>query len=103
MVRSVPPADHERRVCDPVYRKKVFSTRACRWCPDTFSIGVIKALSGQLSSRHNVRMTRRRFRYLRHRFPPDIISHPVWPLPPILPELSGCRGSDHAARGTTRC
>ena len=36
------------------------------------------ALSGQLSARHNTGMHIRRSRYLRHRFPPEIISHAVW-------------------------
>ena len=35
-------------------------------------------MSGSLSARHNAEMHTRRSRYLRHRFPPDIISHAVW-------------------------
>ena len=35
-------------------------------------------MSGQLSPRHNAEMHPRRSRYLRHRFPSDIISHAVW-------------------------
>ena len=31
-----------------------------------------------LCARHNAEMPTRRSRYLRHRFPPDIISHAVW-------------------------
>ena len=42
------------------------------------SRGLRLALSGQLSARHNAGMHIRRSRYLRHRFPPEIISHAVW-------------------------
>ena len=35
-------------------------------------------MSGPLSARHNAEMHLRRSRYLRHRFPSDIISHAVW-------------------------
>ena len=44
---------------------------------ESFDEDVLRALSGQLSARDNVGMTTRRSRYLRHRFPPDIISHAV--------------------------